>query len=399
VIKKLFLSTIISLVLCFFLSATNSFAGSATLAWDPPDVSADVVGYKIYYGTTSGSYSQSIDVGNMTSYTVSNLTDGQSYYFTVTAYNALGVESYYSNEVSKLIPSPVSFYSLLVNKSGEGTVTGGDINCGTVCNNLYLLGTNISLLATPATGYIFAGWSGACTGKDVCLVTMDAAKTVTATFTVVNKPVLTIIKSLMGRGWVKSKKTTLVAAAVAILSDPDIDCGDVCVKEYESETTVTLVAEPEPGYSFSGWSGACSGTGECTVAVSDVTSVTANFIPAAVNEDVAVSTAGAGGGGCFIATAAFGSYLEPHVKVLRNFRDRSLLTNTLGRAFVKFYYKNSPPIADVIRKHASLKYATRLALFPLIYTVEYPYLMAVLLIIAAGIGLAYKRRRKIQLSH
>ena len=399
-IKRLFLNIFISLVLCFFLATANTFAGEANLAWDPPDVPTEVVGYKVYYGTASGVYPQSIDVGNMTSYTVSNLIDGQSYYFAVTTYNALGVESYYSNEVSKLLTSPVSFYSLLVNKSGQGTVTGGDINCGATCSNLYLLGTNLSLLATPATGYIFAGWSGACTGTDVCLVTMDAAKTVTATFAVVNTPVLTITKAGTGKGRVKSRKTTLVAAAIAILSDPDIDCGDTCVKEYESETTVTLIAEPEPGYSFSGWSGACSGTGDCTVAVSDVTSVTANFIPAAVSSDVAVSTGGGGGGGgCFIATAAFGSYLEPHVKVLRNFRDRCLLTNSPGQAFVKFYYRHSPPIADVIRKHASLKYATRVALFPLIYTVEYPYLMAVLLIIAAGIGLAYKRRRKIQLSH
>ncbi len=81
----------------------------------------------------------------------------------------------------------------------------------------------------------------------MCLVTMDAAKTVTATFTVANTPVLTITKAGTGKGRVKSKKTTLVAAAIAILSDPDIDCGDTCVKEYESETTVTLIAEPEPG--------------------------------------------------------------------------------------------------------------------------------------------------------
>jgi len=366
-----------------------------------------VTGYKIHYGTASRTYSRVIDIGKSTSATISSLIDGQTYYFIVTAYNASGYESPYSNEVSKVIPGPVISYTLLTNISGNGRVTGTNISCGTACSYLYVSGTKISLLAAPATGYIFAGWSGACTGTSACQIIMSAAKTVTATFTVAKTPVLTITKAGTGKGRVKSKKTTLMATAAALLSDPDIDCGDTCVKEYESETTVTLVAEPESGSSFSGWSGACSGTGDCTVAVSDVTSVTANFIAAASvasssgDPDVAQSADGGdgGGGGCFIATAAFGSYLEPHVKVLRNFRDRSLLTNTLGRAFVKFYYKNSPPIADVIRKHASLKYATRLALFPLIYTVEYPYLMAVLLIIAAGIGLAYKRRRKIQLSH
>jgi len=70
-----------------------------------------------------------------------------------------------------------------------------------------------------------------------------------------------------------------------------------------------------------------------------------------------------------------------------------LLTNTLGKAFVKFYYRHSPPIADVIRKHASLRYATRLALFPLIYGFEYPYLVLVFLLSPAGIVWGYKRRR------
>ena len=79
---------------------TNSLAGQANLAWDPPDISTDVTGYMIHYGTASGSYSQSIDVGNTTSYTVSNLTNGKTYYFAVTAYNAVGYQSIYSNEVS-----------------------------------------------------------------------------------------------------------------------------------------------------------------------------------------------------------------------------------------------------------------------------------------------------------
>lgn len=106
---------------------------------------------------------------------------------------------------------------------------------------------------------------------------------------------------------------------------------------------------------------------------------------------------GGGGGGCFIATAAFGSYLDPRVRVLRDFRDRYLLTNSPGQAFVSYYYRYSPPIADVIRTHESLKSAAMWALVPVVYSVEYPYLMGVLFTVPAGIGLAY-RKRKVQQS-
>ena len=79
-----------------------------------------------------------------------------------------------------------------------------------------------------------------------------------------------------------------------------------------------------------------------------------------------VSAASGGGGGCFIATAAYGSYMEPHVKILRDFRDRFLLGNRIGKAFVNFYYKYSPPIADYIAKHDSMRTAVRLSLFPVV---------------------------------
>ncbi len=87
---------------------SEPFAGEATLAWDPPVVPTDVVGYMIHYGTASGSYSMAIDVGNGTSYTVSNLIDGKTYYFSVTAYNAAGVESELSGEVSLLAAATTS---------------------------------------------------------------------------------------------------------------------------------------------------------------------------------------------------------------------------------------------------------------------------------------------------
>jgi parallel beta-helix repeat protein len=71
-------------------------------------------------------------------------------------------------------------------------------------------------------------------------------------------------------------------------------------------------------------------------------------------------------GGCFIATAAYGSVLHPYVKTLRDFRDTYLLSNDPGKKFVSLYYTYSPPIAELIADNAPLKYLTRLFLLPLI---------------------------------
>lgn len=67
---------------------------------------------------------------------------------------------------------------------------------------------------------------------------------------------------------------------------------------------------------------------------------------------------------CFIATAAYGSILEKHVVLLRQFRDSYLLTNSIGQRFVALYYHFSPPIADTIRDNATLQTIVRIALFP-----------------------------------
>jgi hypothetical protein len=70
--------------------------------------------------------------------------------------------------------------------------------------------------------------------------------------------------------------------------------------------------------------------------------------------------------GCFIATAAYGSYLNPHVKTLRHFRDQFLISNSLGRKFVHLYYQYGPRIANHIEKYDFLQFLTRQALLPLI---------------------------------
>ncbi|WP_319549724.1 CFI-box-CTERM domain-containing protein [Desulfogranum marinum] len=78
------------------------------------------------------------------------------------------------------------------------------------------------------------------------------------------------------------------------------------------------------------------------------------------------SSGDSGGGGCFIATAAFGSPLESHVVVLKQFRDQILLKTWLGREFVKAYYKYSPPIADTIHESAWMRFVVRVLLYPLV---------------------------------
>jgi Fibronectin type III domain/Viral BACON domain len=83
-------------------TSTSSSSNTASLSWNPP-TSTSLAGYKVYVGTSSGVYGSSINVGNVTSYAVSNLGVGTTYYFAVTAYNTSGVESGFSNEVSKSI--------------------------------------------------------------------------------------------------------------------------------------------------------------------------------------------------------------------------------------------------------------------------------------------------------
>jgi hypothetical protein len=115
------------------------------------------------------------------------------------------------------------------------------------------------------------------------------------------------------------------------------------------------------------------------------------------------STGGGGGSGCFIATAAYGSLLEPHVKILRHFRDRFLITNTIGTYFVKLYYKYSPPLADYISKHDQLKTLVRMALFPLVgfswltLKLGFPFTMSLMLFFGVGvIGLIRFKRKRIK---
>src|SRR2546426_5809029 len=111
--------------LCFLAPALSS-AAQVTLAWDP-NTEPDLAGYKLYYGTSSGSYQFSVDVGNLTSYTLSGLLEGRIYYFAATAYNSSLDESGFSNEASKAIadvaPPTVSITAPAAGATVLGTMT------------------------------------------------------------------------------------------------------------------------------------------------------------------------------------------------------------------------------------------------------------------------------------
>ena len=126
------LCALLFLTMIFFLSAPVQSA-QVTLQWDP-NPEADLAGYKVYYGTSSGNYSNSLDVGNTTTCTVSNLQDGMPYYFVATAYDAAFVESEFSSEVVygggcafAISPASQSFGS----SGGAGTVS---LSAGTGCS-------------------------------------------------------------------------------------------------------------------------------------------------------------------------------------------------------------------------------------------------------------------------
>jgi len=85
-------------------AATNVVYGTVSLAWNPsPD--STVTGYRIYFGPSSGVYTNSIAFGRVTNETVRNLTIGSTYYFAAVAFNGVGLESPFSNEVSYKVSS------------------------------------------------------------------------------------------------------------------------------------------------------------------------------------------------------------------------------------------------------------------------------------------------------
>ncbi|KAB2952218.1 MAG: hypothetical protein F9K18_14385 [Thermoanaerobaculia bacterium] len=147
---------------------------------------------------------------------------------------------------------------------GSGSVdsTPPGIACPTDCTEDYLHGTLVSLAATPAPGFLFAAWSGDCTGSGACQVTMDQARAVTATFTPIGTFALDV--TVVGDGDVAS-------------TPPGIACPSDCTEIYLDGEVVALAATPHGDSYFVGWSGDCTGAGACQVTMDQARAVTATF--------------------------------------------------------------------------------------------------------------------------
>ena len=177
-------------------------------------------------------------------------------------------------------PIPQS-YTLSVTKqgNGSGSVSGNGIACGQACTVDLPVNAAVSLSAVADTGSVFDGWSGACTGLDLCNTTMDAVKNVIASFSL-QKFSLTINKTANGGSISGSTNCALGLAT--------------CTASLDYNTAVSLTATPAAGYVFSGWSGACSGTGACNVAMNSAKTVTASFAAAPTAYTLSVTVSGAG---------------------------------------------------------------------------------------------------------
>jgi hypothetical protein len=227
------------------------------------------------------------------------------------------------------------WYSLTISSTDGGIVT--EPGEGT---HIYEADTVVELVAQADESYQFVKWTGnVSTIADVYApstnITMNASYSITANFESWHpEPMaLLMISSTRGGSVITPGEGTFLCPLGA---------------------EVSLVAEPDEGCQFVKWSG-----GVGTIADVYAASTTINMdSPYSIRADFS------GAGWCFIATAAYGTPMAEEIQILREFRDEYLLTNVVGRALVDFYYRVSPPIAEFITEHPSLKPIVRAGLVP-----------------------------------
>jgi uncharacterized repeat protein (TIGR02543 family) len=172
-----------------------------------------------------------------------------------------------SQQITATWAQPTDVSTLSITANGSGTVTGTGFTChgpGS-CTESEPKDSTVALYANPDSGYVFTGWSGDCLGAGVvCNLTMDFDRTVVANFA----RAVNLTVAVSGNGNVSG-------------GAGKINCGNggvICSANFSQNATVTLIATPVLGATFTGWTGACHGRAtSCTVLMSQSRSVTATF--------------------------------------------------------------------------------------------------------------------------
>lgn len=312
-------------------------AAQASLAWN---AASGVAGYKVYYGTASHTYTSSIKVGNTTGYTVTNIPDGTTYYFVVTAYDTSGIESDPSNEAVYNSAGSCS-YSIsptsasIGTSGGSGTVsvttqsncswttaagaswvtitsgasgTGSGVikysvaaNTGasrTAVSTIAGKGFTISQSGTQARTYTIsssAGTGGSISPLGSTSVASGTSKSFTITpnsgykisnVTVDGTSVGAVssytFSNIIANHTIAATFTQSVTTYTLTIAKAGTGSGTVTANPagtvFVSGTRVTLTATPAAGSIFTGWSGGCTGTSTtCSGTMTRNVSVTANF--------------------------------------------------------------------------------------------------------------------------
>jgi phospholipase C len=244
------------------MSVTMAGTGAGTVTSSPPGISCP--------GMCSASFPQNTQVTLSETPAASDVFSGWSGGCTGNATCSIMLSA--ANSVTATFGTASSGYTLTVAIAGAGTgtvtSTPAGINCPTTCSASFAQNAQVTLNETPATGDVFSGWSGACTGMATCSVTVTGADPVTATFSAASAG-YTMTVTLAGAG------------TGSVISTPGgINCPTTCSASFAQNAQVTLNEVPTANNTFNGWSGACTGVVTCSVTMTAAESVTATFGPA-----------------------------------------------------------------------------------------------------------------------
>lgn len=295
---------------------------------------------------------------------------------------------------------------LYVSNTTDGTVSVVDIAGATVLQTITVGSGPKGIGVSPDGARVYT----ADYGSNTVSIIDTATDTVVALLPNLNNPIAIAILPDGYRGYVTNASHTLSQiggpATLTILkvgggvgtvaSFPEgISCGEQCRAEFTLNTDVTLTATPSSNSTFNGWSGDCTGSGNSMTVTMDSAKDCVAYFQSIYVDPGDINTGSTTNYSCFVATAAYGSYLDPHVEVLRNFRDEYLLTSSAGQRFVQWYYRNSPPVAGYIAEHDGLRLVVRWLLTPVVYGLKYPFTALMLVTGIVSLLLWTRRRSKI----